>query len=255
MGWTGKFVGAAIGFFWGGPIGALIGAAIGHQFDKSKTSFFWNTYTIETNDWQENHNEANIAFFVSVFSMLAKMAKSDGAVSQAEIESVESFMKNQLHLDARGRNFAINIFRSALNSPESFDSFARQFYYRFQYDPELLEMMVDMLLRVGYADGEITRSEEELAYTAARIFGISSSAFEYIKSRYAHASKKSYVVLGVDEDSSDAEIKSRYRKLVHEYHPDKLAAKGVPDEFARYARERFGEIQSAYEEIRKERGF
>jgi len=255
MGWTGKFIGAAIGFFWGGPIGALIGAAIGHQFDKSETSFFWNTYTNELDDWQTGHNEANVAFFVSVFSMLAKMAKADGKVTQAEIESVEAFMKNQLHLDTQGRNFAINIFRSALNSPESFDNFARQFYYRFQYDPELLEMIIDMLLRVGYADGDITRAEEELAYTAARIFGISSSSFEHIKSRYAKVSKKTYSVLGIDENASDSEIKSRYRKLVHEYHPDKLAAKGVPDEFARYARERFGEIQTAYEEVRKERGF
>lgn len=255
MGWTGKFIGAAIGFFWGGPIGALIGAAIGHQFDKSDSSFFWNTYTNELDDLQTNHNEANVAFFVSVFSMLAKMAKADGLVSRAEIKSVETFMENQLHLDARGKNFAINIFRSAVNSPEPFDNFARQFYYRFQYDPELLEMVVDMLLRVGYADGEITRAGEELAYTAARIFGISSSAFEYIKSRYAQVAKKAYSVLGIDENASDSEIKSRYRKLVHEYHPDKLAAKGVPDEFSRYARERFGEIQSAYEEIRKERGF
>lgn len=256
MGWIGKFIGAAIGFVWGGPIGALIGAAVGHQFDRSDTSFTWHTSsTDDWNEWQNTRNEANIAFFVSVFSMLARMAKADGRVSQAEIESVETFMKNQLHLDIQGRNFAINIFRSAINSPEPFDNFVRQFYYRFRHDPELLEMIVDILLRVGYADGDITDAEEELAYTAARIFGISSSSFEYIKSRYARFAKRSYSVLGVDESATDAEIKSRYRKLVHEYHPDKLAAKGVPEEFGRYSRDRFEEIQSAYEEIRKERGF
>lgn len=255
MGWFGKMIGAAIGFVWGGPIGAMIGAAIGHQFDRSDTSFSWHTSTTEWNDWENTRNEANIAFFVSVFSMLAKMAKADGKVSQAEINSVEAFMRNQLNLDAQGRSFAINIFRSALNSPEPFESFARQFYYRFQYDPELLDMMVDMLLRVGYADGEMTGMEEELAYTAARIFGISSSSFEFMKSRYAKLTSRAYSVLGVDENASEAEIKSRYRKLVHEFHPDKLASKGVPDEFSKYARDRFGEIQNAYEEIRKERGF
>lgn len=255
MSWTGKMIGAAIGFFWLGPLGALIGCFIGHQFDKSEKTFFWNTKSYDWDEWQASRNEANVAFFVSVFSMLAKMAKADGRVSEAEIRSVESFMEQQLHLDEKGREFAINIFRSAVNSPEPFENFARQFYYRFQYDPELLEMMVDMLLRVGYADGEMTRAEEEIAYSAALIFGISSSSFEFMKSRYGRVTKKTYSVLGLDENASDPDIKSRYRKLVHEYHPDKLAAKGVPDEFAKYARERFGEIQSAYEEIRKERGF
>lgn len=255
MGWIGKMIGAAIGFVWGGPFGAMIGAAIGHQFDRSDTSFSWHASTNDWNEWQNTRNEANIAFFVSVFSMLAKMAKADGKVSKAEIESVEAFMANQLGLDSQGRTFAINIFRSALGSPEPFESFARQFYYRFQYDPELLDMMVDMLLRVAYADGEMTQMEEELAYTAARIFGISSSSFDFMKSRYARLSRRSYSVLGVEDGASDAEIKSRYRKLVHEFHPDKLASKGVPDEFAKYARERFEEIQAAYEDIRKERGF
>jgi DnaJ like chaperone protein len=258
MGWIGKFIGAAVGFVWGGPIGALVGAMVGHQFDRSDTAFSWHTYSNSTDgwsEWQNTRDEANIAFFVSVFSMLAKMAKADGRVSRAEIESVESFMTNQLHLDIQGRNFAINIFRSAVNSPEPFENFARQFYYRFRHDPELLEMIVDILMRVGYADGDITSAEEELAYSASRMFGISQSSFEYIKSRYARFKRRSYSVLGVDENASDAEIKSRYRKLVHEYHPDKLAAKGVPEEFGRYARERFDEIQAAYEEVRKERGF
>jgi len=58
-----------------------------------------------------------------------------------------------------------------------------------------------------------------------------------------------YTVLGISRNSSEEEIKKAYRKLVRQYHPDKVAHLG--DEFKALAEERFKQIQQAYQEITK----
>jgi len=63
-----------------------------------------------------------------------------------------------------------------------------------------------------------------------------------------------YATLGVSPDASFDEVKSAYRKKVTEYHPDKVIAKGMPDEFVQFAETRFREIQEAYEAIRDQQG-
>jgi DnaJ like chaperone protein len=62
-------------------------------------------------------------------------------------------------------------------------------------------------------------------------------------------------VLNCDENSSNEEIKKQYRKLAIEYHPDKIESKGLPEEFVKFATDKFKEIQEAYDAVKKERGF
>jgi DnaJ like chaperone protein len=116
-------------------------------------------------------------------------------------------------------------------------------------------MMVDILLRVAVADGAMSASEEQMIRSAVRIFGFSESVYEKIRSRYVQTFDRYYAVLGVNPGDSNETVKSRYRKLVMEYHPDRVVARGLPEEFAKYAQDKFREIQEAYEKIRKERGF
>ena len=75
-----------------------------------------------------------------------------------------------------------------------------------------------------------------------------------MKQKYVRSNDKNYAILGVSRDDPDDAIKSRYRKLVMEYHPDKVISKGLPEEFIRFAEEKFRDIQQAYDEIKKERG-
>jgi DnaJ like chaperone protein len=86
--------------------------------------------------------------------MLAKLAQADGQVKKEEIDSIEGFMQNDLHLDAQSRNAAVNIFRTALNAPGTFEDFADQFYGQFHHQPQMLELMIDILLRVAVSDGK-----------------------------------------------------------------------------------------------------
>lgn len=253
MGWLGKIVGGSIGFALGGPIGAVAGAAFGHTFDKREA-----TYLSEPGMGMQHHfsseEVAQMTFFVATFSMLAKISKVDGRVTEKEIESIEAFMAQDLNLDGQGRQSAITIFRQALQSPEPFDSFAMQFYRAFYHQPRILELMLDILLRVSTADGDLSPSEERLIMSAVRIFKISEIDYALIKSRYVRQTNKAYAVLNCDPSVSNDALKKQYRKMVSEYHPDKIQAKGLPAEFVKFAGDKFMEIQEAYETIKKERG-
>ncbi|MBF0229667.1 MAG: co-chaperone DjlA [Desulfamplus sp.] len=251
MGWLGKMVGGTIGFMIGGPIGAVAGAAFGHTFvDKKSQEYLLNESIYQRLSYGE---EAQLTFFVAVFSMLAKIAKADGRVSEKEVELIDSFMLNELHLDIQSRESAINIFRQAINSSESFEAFASQFYLTFSGQPRIIDLMMDILFRVSFADGGITFEEERMLLSAARIFNYSPTDYAMLKSKYSKGSKRFYAVLQCDESVSNEEIKKQYRKLVAEYHPDKIASKGLPEEFIKFANDKFREIQEAYNNIKKER--
>jgi DnaJ like chaperone protein len=257
MSWLGKMIGGTIGFALGGPIGAVAGAAFGHTFVDKKEDEYLSS-RIGTGragqDSLSSNEQAQLVFFTAAFSMLAKISKADGRVTDMEITAVESFMRRELQLDAAGQQTAITIFRQAINSPEPFDAFARQFYSVFSMQPNILELMLDVLFRVSAADGQISHEEETMLLSAATIFRYSDQDYERLKSRYVKQTNKYYAVLKCDPGVSDDEVKKQYRRLVTEYHPDKIEAKGLPEEFIKLANDKFKEIQEAYDEIKKERG-
>lgn len=246
MGWLGKIVGGTLGFALGGPLGAIAGAALGHTFDATD-----NQYPRARLSY---HEEAQMTFFVATFSMLAKVAHADGRISPEEIQAVEDFMANELNLTPESKRFAVEIFETAINSPMAFQDFAGQFYHQFHNQPRLLDLMIDVLLRLSVADGALSDSEEKLISSAARIFRFSEQKYNELKARYAPDFEKYYAILGIHSRASDDEIKRQYRKLVKEYHPDKIASKGLPEEFNKFANDKFREIQDAYDAVKQERG-
>ena len=248
MGVLGKIIGGTIGFAMAGPLGAIAGAALGHAFDTNA-----ETHYIDTRHRLSAGEEDQFTFFVAAFSMLAKLAKADGRISQAEIDTIENFMVYDLNLNPESRHLAINIFHTAVESPNSFEDFAQQFYGRFREQYQMLDLMIDILLRVSVADGALSQSEERLILSAVKIFNFSDEKYQKLKSKYIHDVEKYYAILGCDSHDSNEHIKKQYRKLVSDYHPDKIASKGLPEEFTKFANDKFREIQEAYEIIKKER--
>lgn len=249
MGWMGKIVGGTIGFALGGPLGAILGATFGHAFDTGSD--------LDTTDHRPRLSpveQNQLTFFVAAFSMLAKLARADGRVTREEIASIEGFMSNDLRLDPQSRDAAANIFRTALDAPGTFEDFARQFYSQFHHQPQLVELMIDILLRVAVSDGRMTQAEENLIMSAVRLFNFSPHRYQQLKAQYVQTDDKDYAVLGCNPDDSDEQIKRCYRQRVQEYHPDKIAAKGLPEEFTRFAQDKFREIQEAWDRIRAARG-
>jgi DnaJ like chaperone protein len=251
MGFIGKLLGGTIGFAIGGPLGALAGAVFGHTFDRSDES----THIFDAGYAERGEAQAQLTFFVGTFSMLAKLARSDGRITPQEVDSIERFMAVDLALDPESRRAARGIFNKAVDSSETFQDYAAQFYRQFQGEPHLLEMMVDIMLKVSVADGSLTESEESLILSAVRLFGLGDDVYTKLRARYQGDSlEKYYSALKTTAVDSDEKVKQQYRKLVSEYHPDKIASKGLPDPFIQFANDKFREIQDAYEKIKAHRG-
>ncbi len=249
MSLLGKIIGGTIGFAMAGPLGAIAGAALGHAFDTGG-----QTYTTAQRTRLSSGEEAQFTFFVAAFSMLAKLAKADGRVSKEEVNAVEHFMVYDLNLNPESRRLATNIFHAAIESQDNFVDFATQFYNQFRTQYQMLDLMIDILLRVSVADGALSASEENLVLSAVKIFNFSDEKYRKLKSKYIKDVDKHYATLGCDRNDSYDHIKSQYRKLVSDYHPDKIASKGLPEEFTKFANNKFREIQEAYDIIKKERG-
>ena len=257
MSWFGKMIGGTIGFALGGPIGAIAGAAFGHTFvDKKEQAYLSSRPGARhgTGATLSSNEQAQLVFFTAAFSMLARICKADGQVTDKEIDAINVFIQQDLQLDVNSQQTAHNIFRQAVKSNESFNAFAMQFYSVFKTQPNIIELMIDVLLRVSSADGSISREEEHMLLSAIKIFNYSNAEYKRLKSKYIKNTNKFYAVLKCDENCSDKEIKQKYRKLVNEYHPDKIESKGLPEEFITFANIKFKEIQEAYDNIKKDRG-
>lgn len=240
MGLMGSLFGGAVGFALGGPLGAILGAAIGHGVSGGAGI-----------PRLDQHQQAQATYFVSVFSMLAKMARADGRVSQSEIDMVAQFMRQDLRLDREAEQAAVKIFRAAKDSPATFEQFAHQFHQIFHADRDMLYSMLDLLHRLAAADGAVTADEQRLLTEAARIFGFQEREYRHVVGDLPTDLEKHYATLGLEPTATKEEVRTRYRKLVADNHPDKIMAKGLPDEFVEFAHHRFREIQEAYETIQK----
>ena len=142
----------------------------------------------------------------------------------------------------------------AIALDNSFESFAGQFYKHFHTQPGFIDFALDLLLRVSTSDGTYSPEEEDLVLKAVHIFQLPTESYLKIKSKYIEKGIDYHAILGCDRQDSDEFVKKQYRKLVSDYHPDKIASKGLPDEFITFASEKFREIQEAYEMVKKERG-
>lgn len=259
MSWIGKIVGGGMGMLIGGPIGALIGGALGHllvdsqlelglsqQTDQSRNTARQATFT--------NQEQKQAVFFASTFAMLGKMAKADGAVSQAEIQVVEKFMRDHLRLNKQARMFAVNIFNRAKDDMYPYSQYADEFATHFYNDQNMRMVLFEILFEVAAADGALHQAEDRLLQDTLLHLNIPRHLFDELKNRLAPSAEPAYAVLGLTPDATDAEVRKAYRAKVMEYHPDKIVSKGLPEEFLKFAEEKFKEANQAYEKIKKTRG-
>jgi len=196
--------------------------------------------------------QKSVAFTVAMIALSAKMAKADGVVTADEIRAFKELFDMP---KGEERNVA-RLFNLAKQDVAGFDAYAHRIADLYPDDPDTLEDIVDGLFHIAKADNYV--HEAELAYlqAVAGIFGLSDREFERIKVRHVKSDRiDPYSVLGVPRSMSDADLKKHYRKLVAETHPDRLIARGVPEEFVRIANDRLAAINEAWDMIELERGF
>ena len=252
MGWFGKLTFGTLGLFFGGPLGAIAGAALGHHLIDKKDSFL--TGPIPKPSQPDYAETAQAAYFISLFSILGKLSKIDGVVTSHEIAVTERFI-NSLHIQYNEKQFAKQIFKEARSSKYTIEDFAVQLYQTTKQQPTVLLSFFDLLFQIAAADGTLHPAEETALKRIKDIFQISEHQFDNIKAVYFKELDRYYKTLNCTPQSSNEEIKSNYKKLVKDFHPDKIVSKGLPEEFTDFATKRFREIQQAYGEIKKERNF
>ena len=252
MGWFGKLTFGTLGLFFGGPLGAIAGAALGHHLVDKKESFTNRRIPEPERPVMGPAEQAQATYFVSLFSILGKLSKIDGVVTRDEIGVVQDFI-NQLNISDMEKRFARQVFNEAKNSRYAIEDFAIQLYQALKNQPTVLVSFFDLLFRIAAADGTFHPAEEAALKRVKDIFRINDQQFENIKGVYFKELDKYYKILNCTPECSDQQIKSNYKKLVKDFHPDTIVSKGLPEEFTDFASQRFREIQEAYESIRKER--
>ncbi len=240
MSLIGGLVGGMIGFTFLGPLGALIGSVVGSRMGRNSVR-----------RKNPNNLDHQVAFFAALFACLAKIAKADGQVTKEEINKIEDFITQKFNLDGEQRNFAINIFQKAKDDNVSFDAYAKQLASLLKRSPNSLMIFYELLFELAMADGELHPNEEKLLKRVPRIFGFNDGLYSQLFQKYGLKTQNFYEVLGVSKQMNFDEIRKIYLKKRREFHPDKLISKGLPEELIEKAKEKFIEIQEAYEELEK----
>lgn len=271
MGWWGKVIGGAVGFALGGPLGGLLGAAFGHQWDDKPTAK--QRGRVEWVNWERSSEQELIqsAFFTATFSVMGHLAKADGRVSEEEIQLAKQVMA-QMNLTEEQRRTAKRLFTEGKQPGFPLDEVLDQLRHECLRRHTLLQVFLEIQVQFAYADRVMDSAERKLLLHIFERLGFSKNEFDHIDLlvRAAHhfageqhatgeSSRRNrlsdaYGVLGIDKSASDDEVKRAYKRLMNQHHPDKLVAKGLPEEMIKLANEKSQEIRAAYEQVKEARG-
>ncbi len=258
MSWWGLLLGGTFGFLLGGPIGALLGAAAGRLVGNAVGN-------IEIAEAGEAPVErVQMAFFAAVFGVMGHVAKADGRVSPEEIRLASQVM-DQLGLDAQQRQLAQGLFNAGKEPDFPLDAVLDQLRRECGRSVNLLRMFLEIQIQAAGADGAVHAEEGRILLHIAARLGLSRADYlelERLIAAGAHARtardpgmslEDAYAILGASPETSDAEVKRHYRRLMSRHHPDKLASQGLPEEMMRAATERTQQIKAAWDAVRQAR--
>lgn len=275
--WWGKLMGAFFGYIIAGSAGALVGILIGNFFDRGLSDYFSRPH------WpyhSEKRKAVQKIFFDTTFSVMGHIAKIDGRVSQQEINMAKTLM-SEMGL-SKAQTKEAEMYFTQGKSPE-FNLY--QELTRLQQashdNRELLKLFIDIQYRAAQVDG-LSLKKQHVLNTILSQFGFaplheqyrfyedfayefshrqthqrhsSSSNQHYSRAAPAHALDYAYGILEVKPNATKDEIKRAYRRLMSRNHPDKLIAKGLPQEMIKMANEKTQKIRKAYDQICESKGW
>jgi DnaJ like chaperone protein len=254
-----KIIGVIAGFYFFGFFGAIAAFFLGSMIDRAIV------YGVGgVNPLSRAHRQS--VFLSSVFVLMGKIAKADGRISQNEIAHVEQLFQ-KLGMTAEHRQQSIALFKKGAAADFDIKPTLNEFMKVCGHTNSLKQMLLVYLIVMALADGTLDQAEENLLKEIALHLGYNETLFKQIiamvinqthfaggQTNSASSLEDAYKALGVNKDNSDQEIKRAYRKLMSQYHPDKLMGQGVPEDMIAVATAQAQEVQTAYDLIKKSRG-
>lgn len=263
MGKFAKWLGAGVGFTLGGPIGAIIGYTLGSFVD----GFEAQDFTKEQEEYQRRvekeyrksksgsrrqrtrMQETSGDFEISLLILASVVIKADGKVDQRELDYVRMHFVEMY--GKQRANHAFKLFNGIIKRQVSTRQVCMQIRQHMAHSSRL--QLIHFLFGIAKADGHVTKSEEQEIHKIANYFYINNYDYASIKAMFFDESDSAYKILEITKSASNDEVKKAYRKMAKKYHPDRL--QNVGEEHKQGAKEKFQQIQAAYEKIKAERGF
>ncbi|WP_034060173.1 TerB family tellurite resistance protein [Lacinutrix jangbogonensis] len=260
-----KWIGATLGWSFGGPIGAIIGLALGSlgdAFSSGKSgSLLGGGASQQTRGGQQrrpsNHRTQRQRrsettsgdFEVSLLVLATVVIKADGIQDQRELDFVRKQFVSMYGKDRA--NKAFDLFKRVSQQTVPLRQVCMQIRQMMDHSSRL--QLMHFLFGIAKADGMVTEDEERQIFTIAGYLGVSSSDYSSIKAMFYNSSENAYKILEITKSATNSEVKKAYRKMAKKYHPDKVEHLG--EEHKKGAEEKFKEVQKAYEQLQKERKF
>ena len=242
-----KWIGGALGWTFGGHIGALLGFVLGSLVDGFSDA--------DIKEFQDKNAKGNTEagdFEISLLVLAAVVIKADGKVNQKELDFVRSSFLNMYGKEKA--NSAFKIFNGIVKKNNvSTRQVCMQIRQHMRHESRL--QLLHFLFSIANSDGSISPAELQTIHTIATYLYINQRDFESIQAMFYNRATESfnaYKILEIEKSATNEEVKAAYRKLVKKHHPDKLRHLG--EEHMKGAEEKFRQIQKAYEQIQQERG-
>lgn len=236
----GKWVGLGLGWALGGPIGGILGLAVGSIFDSGSAA------PGQSRDVRTKTLRGDYA--ASLLVLIAAVMKADGRVMKSELDYVRRYFVSRFGEDTASE--AVVMLRDILKQEIPLRDVTNQLSQKLDYSYRL--EMLHFLFGIASADGSVSDPENEVIHKISGYMAITGSDFESIRAMFVSQTDASYRILEIEPTTSDEDVKKAFRRMAMKYHPDKVSHLG--EDFKKVAHEKFRKVQSAYDQIKKERG-
>ncbi len=248
MQWLGKGIGGLIGALFG-PLGSLVGVLLGHQYDQSKGGTRIGSV-----------HEISRLFFETTFEVMGRVAKIDGRVSEDEVRVARRIMHG-LRLSDEQVQYAIEHFTRGKSAAYPLENRLSALAEQLGGRGDLARAFVQIQLQAAIGAGSVGADKRQLLWRVAGAIGDSRAELAQLEATVrsfasggtqptsVQCLQAAYRVLGVSPQASNGDVKTAYRRLMSQHHPDKLVARGLPKSMIGVAEQKTHEVRTAYEQI------
>lgn len=269
--WWGKILGGFFGYLMAGPAGALFGILIGNLFDRGLAAHFSSPHWFYH---EEKRQHVQKIFFEATFTIMGHVAKSDGRVSENEIQVARQMM-SEMHLGREQKALAKQYFNEGKEASFDVSTIINRLLNTCRDNPELLKLFMDIQYRYAQVDG-LSENKLQILNRIFRQMGFAPLHEQYRfhedfgfnhsnRSNQKQSNNESfntsttlsqaYALLDINQTASKQEVKRAYRRCISRNHPDKLIAQGLPEEMIKIANTKTQRITKAYEQICTSKGW